>query len=111
VIPHRLRHLNETAIVKQRIRLRQKRRDFRLIVTCDDDHLVDTGVAQDAKTAKNQRLSLNLNRPLCAAPQPRALSCRKQHRTNPQSPGLAVAGLAADFPSHSRASIISRPPN
>jgi hypothetical protein len=77
VIPHRLRHLNETTIVKQRIRLRQKRRDFRLIVTCHYDHFIDTNFAQDAKTAKNQRLSLNLNRPLCTAAQPRTLSGRK----------------------------------
>jgi hypothetical protein len=46
-------------------------------MTCHHDHLIDTGVAQDAKAAKNQRLSLNLNRPLCAAAQPRALSGRK----------------------------------
>jgi hypothetical protein len=44
---------------------------------CDHNHLIDTGVAQDAKTANNQWLSLNLNRPLCAAAQPGTLSGRK----------------------------------
>jgi hypothetical protein len=46
-------------------------------VTCYYHHFIDTDCAQDAKTAENQRLSLNLDHPLCTAAQSRALSGRK----------------------------------
>jgi hypothetical protein len=76
-------------------------------VTGHHDHLIDTDLAQDAQTAEKQWLPLNLYRPFCAAAQSRALSSRKQHRTNAQSPGLAIAGLAAGVLCHCRFSIIS----
>jgi hypothetical protein len=76
-------------------------------MTRHHDHLIDTHFAQDAQTAEKQRLSRNFNRPLCAAAQSRALSSGKQHCTNAQSPGLAVAGLAAEPFCHCRFSIIS----
>tara|TARA_B100001057_G_scaffold404518_1_gene417137 strand:- start:187 stop:468 length:282 start_codon:yes stop_codon:yes gene_type:complete len=89
------------------MRLSQERRELRLIVTCYHDHFIDTDCAQDAKTAENQRLSLNLDRPLCTATQSRAPSGRKQDRANTQSPGLAFAWLAAGLLCHRRSSIIS----
>jgi hypothetical protein len=89
------------------MRLSEERRELRLIVTCHHHHFIDTHFAQDAQTPKKQRLSLNLNRPLCTTAQSRALSGRKQDCANAQSPGLAVAGLAAGVLCHSRSSFIS----